>query len=279
MPPLSSFLSPKPHLLYPKKSYGQHFLKSEHTAARIAEALRRASETQLVLEVGPGMGMLTRHLLAYSDQYTTYAVEADPDMVSYLRKHLPQLGERLIAADFLAFDPHTVWSDRSFCLIGNFPYNISTQILFRVLDERRHIPEVVGMFQKEVADRVAAPPGSRTYGITSVLLQAFYTIETLFTLEPGAFQPPPKVRSAVIRLTRKDGFELQCREENFRLLVKTAFNQRRKMLRNTMKTFFPPEVLHTDPFFEQRPEALGWADFEQLTTRYEAYILQSSRTV
>ncbi len=265
--------------MYPKKSYGQHFLKSDHTAARIAEALRRASETQLVLEVGPGMGMLTRHLLAHSDQYTTYAVEADPDMVSYLRKHLPQLGERLIAADFLAFDPHTIWGDRLFCLIGNFPYNISTQILFRVLDERRYISEVVGMFQKEVADRVAAPPGSRTYGITSVLLQAFYTIETLFTLEPGAFQPPPKVRSAVIRLTRKDGFELQCREENFRLLVKTAFNQRRKMLRNTMKTFFPPEVLHTDPFFEQRPEALNWADFEQLTARYETYIFQSNRTV
>lgn len=256
--------------LHPKKSYGQHFLKSEQTAARIAAALQRAAETGRVLEVGPGMGILTRQLLAHEAQYVTYAVEADADMVAYLRKHLPQLGEHLIEGDFLAFDPTAVWGEQPFCLIGNFPYNISTQILFRVLDFRRSIPEVVGMFQKEVADRVAAPPGSRTYGITSVLLQAYYRAETLFTLEPGAFQPPPKVRSAVIRLTRKDGFELQCRQETFRKLVKTAFNQRRKMLRNTLREFFPAEQLHSDSFFEQRPEALSWADFERLGVAYEA---------
>jgi len=262
--------------LQPKKSYGQHFLKSEHTAARIAHALKRAQETGLVLEVGPGTGMLTRHLLHHGDQYTTYAVEADPDMVAYLHKHLPELGERLIAADFLTFNPRAILGERSFCLIGNFPYNISTQILFRVLDERHLIPEVVGMFQKEVADRVAAPPGNRTYGITSVLLQAFYRVETLFTLEPGAFQPPPKVRSAVIRLTRKDGFQLRCREEHFRLLVKTAFNQRRKMLRNTMKAFFPAALLQGDARFEQRPETLSWSDFEQLACLYEQHTSDES---
>ncbi len=256
--------------MHPKKSYGQHFLKSDHTAARIAAALQRAAETKQVLEVGPGTGILTRQLLAHSEQYTTYAIEADPELADYLRKHLPQLGERLIQGDFLAFDPASVWNDQAFCLIGNFPYNISTQILFRVLEYRRSIPEVVGMFQKEVADRVAAPPGSRIYGITSVLLQAYYRVETLFTLEAGAFQPPPKVRSAVIRLTRKDGFELQCRDETFRQLVKAAFNHRRKMLRNTLKEFFAPEQLGSDTFFEQRPEALSWSDFERLAVAYEA---------
>ncbi len=255
--------------LHPKKSYGQHFLKNDHTAERIAAALRRAEEAKRVLEVGPGTGVLTRHLLQRSGQYTTFAIEADPDMVAYLQRYLPSLSTRLILGDFLAFDPIALWGEEPFCLIGNFPYNISTQILFRVLDYRRCIPEVVGMFQKEVADRVAAPPGSRIYGITSVLLQAYYHIEILFTVEPGAFYPPPRVRSAVIRLTRKDGFELQCREEHFRRLVKTAFQQRRKMLRNTLKPFFPSEWLDRDAFFEQRPEVLSWTDFERLTRLYE----------
>ncbi|MCS6929024.1 MAG: 16S rRNA (adenine(1518)-N(6)/adenine(1519)-N(6))-dimethyltransferase RsmA [Saprospiraceae bacterium] len=254
----------------PKKSYGQHFLKNDHTAARIVAALQRAIEVGHVLEVGPGMGILTRHLLARSEQYVTYAVEADADMVDYLRKHLPQLGTRLIRGDFLAFNPTAIWGDQPFCLIGNFPYNISTQILFWVLNFRGSIPEVVGMFQKEVADRIAATPGTRIYGITSVLVQAYYNVEMLFTLERGAFEPPPTVRSAVIRLTRKDGFELQCREETFRRLVKTAFNQRRKMLRNTLKEFFPAEQLYRDAFFEKRPEMLSWTDFEQLGVWYEA---------
>lgn len=247
-----------------KKSYGQHFLKNDSTAARIADSLRRAGETGLVLEVGPGTGMLTKHLLAHREQYVLYAVEADRDMVAYLENHYPELHERLVLRDFLDFDPQTVFGERPFCLIGNFPYNISTQIVFKMLDDRRQIPEMVGMFQKEVADRIAAPPGSKVYGITSALVQAFYRVESLFNVEPGAFNPPPKVRSAVIRLTRKDGFELKCTEKVFRQIVKTAFNQRRKMLRNTLKPFFPTEILMTDPFFEQRPERLGWEDYERL---------------
>jgi 16S rRNA (adenine1518-N6/adenine1519-N6)-dimethyltransferase len=249
-----------------KKSYGQHFLKHDSIAERIAESLTRGAETGKVLEVGPGMGMLTRHLLA-NPAFETWAVEADPDMVAYLRQHLPALGPRLLAADFLQFNPAETFGEAPFCLIGNFPYNISTQILFKMLDHRRQIPEMVGMFQKEVADRVVAPPGSKVYGITSVLLQAFYDADYLFTVERGSFNPPPKVLSAVIRLRRKDGFELPCDERRFREMVKTAFNQRRKMLRNTLKPFFPSDALMNDPYFEKRPETLGWQAFADLVNK------------
>ena len=249
-----------------KKSYGQHFLKNDTIAARIAGSLRRADETGRVLEVGPGTGMLTKHLLAQPG-WTVYAVEADRDMVAYLEQHYPVLRERLIFKDFLDFDPREVFGDEPFCLIGNFPYNISTQILFKMLDYRAQIPEMVGMFQKEVADRVAAKPGNKVYGITSVLMQAFYQVEYLFSVEPGSFNPPPKVRSGVIRLTRKENFELGCDEKRFRTLVKTAFNQRRKMLRNTLKPFFPAEILMNDPFFEKRPETLGWEDYVDLVRK------------
>lgn len=250
-----------------KKSYGQHFLKEDSIAVRIADSLQLAGNTGLVLEIGPGTGMLTRQLLAHRDQYTLYAVEADRDMVAYLKEHYPELQDRLILQDFLDFDPAAVFGDKPFCLIGNFPYNISTQILFKLLDFRRQIPELIGMFQKEVADRVVAPPGSKVYGITSVLLQAFYRTEYLFSVEPGSFNPPPKVRSAVIRLTRKENFELDCDEKRFRQIVKTAFNQRRKMLRNTLKPFFSPEMLMNDPYFEKRPERLSWEEYVQLAKR------------
>lgn len=209
------------------------------------------------------MGMLTKYLLQ-NEAYTTYAVEADRDMVAYLKQHYPMLEERLIAKDFLEFDPVSVFGTEQFCLIGNFPYNISTQILFSMLDHRALIPEMVGMFQKEVADRIVSPPGSKVYGITSVLMQAFYKTEYLFTVERGSFNPPPKVLSAVIRLTRKENFQLGCEEKLFRTLVKTAFNQRRKMLRNTLKPFFPEDMLMQDPFFEKRPEVLGWEDYVRL---------------
>lgn len=249
-----------------KKSYGQHFLKNDSIAARIAGSLRLGGQIGRVLEVGPGMGMLTKHLLQQAG-LTVYAVEADRDMVDYLRQHYPGLRERLIFQDFLDFDPAAVFGKEEFCLIGNFPYNISTQILFKMLDFRQQIPEMVGMFQKEVADRVVSEPGSKVYGITSVLMQAFYRTEYLFSVEPGSFNPPPKVRSAVIRLTRKENTELGCDEKRFRQIVKTAFNQRRKMLRNTLKPFFPPEVLMNDPFFEKRPETLGWEEYVTLTQR------------
>jgi 16S rRNA (adenine1518-N6/adenine1519-N6)-dimethyltransferase len=249
--------------MFAKKSYGQHFLKNDSIAARIAGSLQQADRTGRVLEIGPGMGMLTKHLLAHTG-YTTYAVEADRDMVAYLEKNYPDLSDRLILKDFLDFDPVEVFGRQEFCLIGNFPYNISTQILFRLLDLRDQIPEMVGMFQKEVADRVVSEPGSKVYGITSVLAQAFFKTEYLFTVERGSFNPPPKVLSAVIRLTRKDNFQLGCDEKLFRQVVKTAFNQRRKMLRNTLKPFFPPEKLMEDPFFEKRPEVLGWEEYVRL---------------
>lgn len=249
--------------MFAKKSYGQHFLKNDSIAARIAGSLQQADRTGHVLEIGPGMGMLTKHLLAHTG-YTTYAVEADRDMVAYLEKNYPELSGRLILKDFLDFDPSEVFGNQAFCLIGNFPYNISTQILFRLLDLRDQIPEMVGMFQKEVADRVVSEPGSKVYGITSVLAQAFFKTEYLFTVERGSFNPPPKVLSAVIRLTRKENFELGCDEKLFRQVVKTAFNHRRKMLRNTLKPFFPPEKLMEDPFFEKRPEVLGWEEYVRL---------------
>lgn len=250
-----------------KKSFGQHFLKNDSIAARIADSLQLASQTGMVLEVGPGMGMLTRFLLAHKE-YQTFAVEADRDMVEYLQKNYPDWpAGNLIFRDFLDLDFHTVFGDKPFCLIGNFPYNISTQILFKLLDFRTMIPEMVGMFQKEVADRIVAPPGSKVYGITSVLAQAFYRTEYLFTVERGSFNPPPKVLSAVIRLTRKENFELGCDEQLFRQVVKTAFNQRRKMLRNTLKPFFRGELLMQDHYFEKRPEQLGWEEFAELTKR------------
>lgn len=246
-----------------KKSYGQHFLKHDAIAARIANSLQQATRTGRVLEVGPGMGMLTKHLLAHSE-YVTFAVEADRDMVDFLQKNYPALAEHLVAADFLDVDLKALFGDDEFCLIGNFPYNISSQILFKMLDCRHQIPEMVGMFQKEVADRVVSKPGSKVYGITSVLMQAFYRTEYLFTVERGSFNPPPKVLSAVIRLTRKEQFELGCDEHLFKNIVKTAFNQRRKMLRNTLKPFFQQEKLMNDAFFEKRPEQLGWEEYVRL---------------
>jgi len=251
--------------MYAKKSFGQHFLKDESIAERIAESLLQAAQTGCVLEVGPGMGMLTKYLLAHPE-YETFAVEADRDMVEYLGKNFPEFAQKhLIPKDFLDFDAPAFFGERLFCLIGNYPYNISTQILFRLLDWRAHIPEMVGMFQKEVADRIVSPPGSRVYGITSVLAQAFFKTEYLFTVEPSAFNPPPKVVSAVIRLTRKEGFELGCDEKLFKTIVKTAFGQRRKMLRNTLKPFFAHELLMEDPYFEKRPETLSWEEYVQLT--------------
>jgi len=258
---------PTATFMYAKKSYGQHFLKNDSIAARIAGSLKLAVETGRVLEVGPGTGMLTRHLLRQGAGYSLYAVEADPDMVAYLEWELPELRERLIRQDFLDFNPGAFFGEHPFCLIGNFPYNISTQIVFKMLDLRRQIPEMVGMFQKEVADRIVSPPGSKVYGITSVLVQAFYEPEYLFSVEPGSFNPPPKVRSAVIRLTRKAKMELDCDEKRFRQIVKTAFNNRRKMLRNTLKPFFSPEILMNDPYFEQRPERLGWEAYVELANR------------
>lgn len=253
-----------------KKSFGQHFLKDENIAERIAESMLLAPQTGCVLEVGPGMGMLTKYLIGHTD-YETFAVEADRDMVEYLHKNYPDFADKhLIPKDFLDFNAPDFFGNRAFCLIGNYPYNISTQILFKLLDWRSQIPEMVGMFQKEVADRIVSKPGSRVYGITSVLAQAFFKTEYLFTVEASSFNPPPKVVSAVIRLTRKDNFELGCDEKRFKTIVKTAFGQRRKMLRNTLKPFFDQELLMNDPYFEKRPETLGWEEYVVLANRVGA---------
>lgn len=255
-------------LMFAKKSYGQHFLRHDSIAARIAQSLQMADSVGQVVEVGPGRGILTKQLLAQS-AYKTWCVEADRDMVDYLKEHLPQLEDRLLFQDFLEWNPAQTFGDSPFCLIGNFPYNISTQILFKLLDYRHQIPEMAGMFQKEVADRVVSRPGTKVYGITSVLLQASYEARSLFTVEPGSFQPPPKVQSAVIHLTRKAQYVPACDEVRFRKIVKAAFNQRRKMLRNTLRPFFQANTLMEDPFFERRPETLSWQEYVALTNRSE----------
>lgn len=212
-----------------KKQLGQHFLTDENIAHRIADSL--TGTTPHVLEIGPGMGVLTKYLLADA-RLDFHAIEIDRESVAYLHTHYPTL--HVIEGDFLSLNLQTLFS-QPFAIIGNFPYNISSQILFKVFDNRDQIPEVVGMFQKEVAERVAASPGSKTYGILSVLLSSFYDIEYLFTVNEHVFNPPPKVKSAVIRLRRNSIRHLNCDEQLFVRVVKTAFNQRRKTLRNALR--------------------------------------------
>ncbi len=245
-----------------KKSFGQHFLNDEGLAARIANSLKHTDQYSKVLEVGPGRAMLTKYLL--EQPYELKVVEADRDMVAFLSKNYPQLDGRIIADDFLKIrlEEHM---GNCFGVIGNFPYNISSQILFKVVACREFVPEVVGMFQKEVAERVVSKPGNKTYGVISVLIQAFYEGEYLFTVKQGSFTPPPKVLSGVIRLTRKTNQDLGCDYKLFRQVVKMAFSQRRKMLRNTMKSFLKGQDILKDEFFTQRPERLSVEDFVQLT--------------
>ncbi len=247
-----------------KKSYGQHFLVNEAIAERIAKSLTPVFPGGNLLEIGPGKGMLTKYLL--KNDYNLYVVEADNDMVDYLLEHFDALNGRIIAADFLKLNPGKLFHGESFRIIGNFPYNISSQIVFKMIEHRRQVPELVGMFQKEMAQRIIAPPGSKDYGVISVLTQAWYGGKMLFQVGPGNFAPPPRVQSAVIRLERKEQ-GINCDEKLFRQVVKAVFNQRRKMLRNTMKQFISaPDVLN-EPFFSQRPEVLSVDDFVELTNR------------
>ncbi|MBK7408697.1 MAG: ribosomal RNA small subunit methyltransferase A [Saprospirales bacterium] len=249
-----------------KKSFGQHFLTSEPIAQRIAESLQETAHYKRCWK-WPRQGILTKFLL--DKPYELVAVEADADMVTYLKQFFPSLDGRVVEADFLKLRLNEVMGEEPFGLIGNFPYNISSQILFKMIDYRDQIPELLGMFQREMADRVIAPPGSKTYGVISVLVQAFYKGAHLFSVKPGSFSPPPKVQSSVIRLVRKDPYTLDCDERLFRRIVKQAFNQRRKMLRNTLKPLFPDEILKEE-YFQQRPEVLSVDDFVQLTKRIEA---------
>lgn len=252
-----------------KKSFGQHFLTNERIAERIANGLLLSNQAyDAVLEVGPGKGFLTKYLL--DKPYQLSVVEADQDMVTYLQEHYPALSQKIIAEDFLKINFQAIFGDAPFGLIGNFPYNISSQIVFKMIDHRLQIPEMVGMFQKEVAERIVSKPGGKEYGVISVLTQAFYDGQYLFTVDKGNFNPPPKVQSGVIRLTRKANLDLGCSPAVFRTVVKTAFGQRRKMLRNTMKAMIANPELLADSFFNQRPEVLGVDDFIALTKLVEA---------
>ena len=246
-----------------KKQFGQHFLKEDGIAQAIAGALTHHGGYRSVIEVGPGTGALTKHLLPRTD-IDLWCVELDREAAAHVLEHFPTLNERLIIGDVLRLDLHQRFAE-PFAIIGNFPYNISTQIVFQVLDHRDRCSEVVGMFQKEVADRIAAGPGSKVYGITSVLTQAWYTVEHLMNVEPEAFIPPPKVRSAVIRMQRNTVDRLPCDETLFFRVVKTAFNQRRKTLHNALKPM--PELANRVPaeFAGKRAEQLSVADFIALT--------------
>ena len=293
-----------------KKSLGQHFLTDQDIARRIVDSLQGSP----VLEVGPGMGVLTKYLIpqlagqalepgrvhsrfaaaeyglsstpapateAFESQDNDLAtglaastcqlkaIEIDKESVAYLKKHFPALGEGLIEGDFLKMDLQGLFPGQ-FSIIGNFPYNISSQIFFKIIDNRDLVPEVVCMIQKEVAERIAEKPGTKTYGILSVFLQAWYDIEYLFTVGSGAFNPPPKVQSAVIRLTRNSRTELGCDEKLFKAVVKTAFGQRRKTLRNSLKPLIQKAGRLSEPgesVFDLRPERLSVEDFIDLTRR------------
>lgn len=242
-----------------KKSLGQHFLIDESIARRIADAILSMEPAQL-LEIGPGGGAITRFFITQK-HISFKAFDVDEEKINYLKYHYPESASSFILQDILKAP---LPFEGSFVLAGNFPYNISSQILFKVLEWKEQIPHVIGMFQKEVADRVAAKEGSKTYGITSVLVQAFYEVELLFNVEASAFNPPPKVRSAVIKLSRRNEYPAMTSEQDFFLLVKTAFQQRRKMLRNGLKSLFSQELLQ-DSLFEKRAEQLSVKDFADLT--------------
>ena len=244
-----------------KKYLGQHFLRDLDIAQRIADSLVFDGQMP-VLEIGPGMGVLTQYLLKNPDIDLT-AVEIDKESVVYLQKHFPKL--KLIEADFLKMDL-SVYFQSSFCIIGNYPYNISSQIFFKLLEYRDNVPCLSGMVQKEVAERIASKPGCKAYGILSVLLQAYYDVEYLFTVSEHVFDPPPKVKSAVFRLTRNKTKSLGCDEVLFKTVVKTAFNQRRKTMRNSLRSLVNNNTeLLKDAIFDKRPEQLSVAEFVELT--------------
>ena len=247
-----------------KKHLGQHFLKDLSIARSITDALSGEGYSNIV-EVGPGMGVLTQYLL--TKDFITHVIELDRESVSYLQAEYPQLSQRIYSTDFLKLNLETI-TDQSFALIGNFPYNISSQILFKALDYKDQIPEIVGMFQKEVAERVASGPGNKKYGIISVLLQAYYNIEYLFTVDEHVFDPPPKVKSGVIRLRRNDEKKLECNEKFFKQVVKQAFSQRRKTLRNALKPLIGKSGFNY-PILELRAERLSVKDFVYLTNQLE----------
>ena len=255
------------HQVKAKKYLGQHFLNDESVAQKIADSLS-LNGYENILEIGPGTGMLTKYLL--EKDITTYVIEIDSESVEYLQANYLNLAPRIIEKDFLKYDLTEVFREKPFAIIGNFPYNISTQIVFKTLEMRDQIPEFSGMFQKEVAQRICSKEGSKVYGILSVLVQAFYNAEYLFTVLPDVFIPPPKVDSGVLRLQRKEDYSLPCDETLFFKTVKTAFQQRRKTLRNSLKTFNLSDNLKPNSIFDKRPEQLSVQAFIELTQLIEA---------
>ena len=246
-----------------KKHLGQHFLTDKNICQKIAAQYRNHNGCSKVLEIGPGMGALTDFLLQ-REELDLYVMDIDRDSIAYLNNHYPKLKDKIIEADFLKMDLKKIMGDEPFGVVGNFPYNISTQILFKCLDHRNQIPEIMGMFQKEVAERVAEKPGTKTYGIMSVLLQAFYDIEYCFTVDEHVFNPPPKVKSGVIRCTRNSRETFPCNETLFIQVVKMSFNQRRKTIRNSIKQLIGGTNFD-HPFLTLRPERLSVEDFIELT--------------
>lgn len=260
----------------PKKNLGQHFLTDLHVAERIADTVDACPQLP-VLEVGPGMGVLTQYLLPKDREVKV--VEIDRESVAYLLERWPELRDNILGEDFLRMDLNRVFDGQPFVLTGNYPYDISSQIFFKMLDYKELIPCCTGMIQKEMAERIAARPGTKSYGILSVLLQRWYDVEYLFTVEPGVFNPPPKVRSAVVRMTRNDIHECGCNEVLLKKVVKAVFQQRRKMLRVSLKPFFAqisPNRDHTEflahPELTKRPEQLSVDEFVELTNRIEKEI-------
>ena len=249
-----------------KKHLGQHFLSDEMIAKQIADTLTLDGYKD-VLEIGPGMGVLTKYVL--KKPVTTHVIEIDQESVEYLQANFLNLAPRIIQEDVLKYDFSSTFGTRPFGIIGNFPYNISTQIVFKVLENRTQIPEFAGMFQKEVAQRICEKEGSKVYGILSVLVQAFYEADYLFTVPPSVFIPPPKVESGVLRLTRKTNYSLRCDEKLFFRVVKSAFQQRRKTLRNSLKTYNLSDNLKANTIFDKRPEQLSVQAFIDLTLAIE----------
>lgn len=251
-----------------KKHLGQHFLTDKNIASKIVESLNPQGKYTQVLEVGPGMGILSDFLLQ-KEEFETFLIDLDAESVDFLKRKYPQLGDNLLNGDFLELDFAKTFRGK-LGIIGNFPYNISSQIIFKILDNRAQVPEMVGMFQKEVAERCSAKPGTKEYGILTVLINAYYKVEYLFTVKAGVFNPPPKVLSAVIRLTRNEVEALPCDEKLFWKVVKAGFNQRRKTLRNALSALINKEKLNDEPMLDLRAERLSVQDFVALTNRISA---------
>ena len=246
-----------------KKHLGQHFLTDKNICRKIADQYTAHMGCKRVLELGPGMGALTEFLLE-REELSVSVMDVDTESIEYLKVHFPKLDGKIFEADFLRADLKKFMGDEPFSVVGNFPYNISSQILFKCLEYRNQIPEIMGMFQKEVAERVAEKPGSKQYGILSVILQAFYDIKYCFTVDEHVFNPPPKVKSGVIRCTRNERQDLGCDEELFIRIVKMSFNQRRKTIRNSIKALIK-DTGFDHPYLNDRPERLSVEDFIALT--------------